>query len=161
MITIRPATMEDLPVLYSFEQGVIAAERPYDSFIKEGEIIYYDLKNLIGSNDTELIVAELNGKPVGAGYAQIRKSRSWSKDPTFAYLGFMFVDPDYRGQGINQKIINHLKEWVKSRNIDELRLDVYVGNDAASRAYQKAGFKEHMIEMRLNLEEVSFTHSGR
>lgn len=153
MITLRPATLEDLPILYFFEQGVIIAERPFDSFIEEGEITYYDLKNLIESNESELIVAELNGQPVGAGYAQIRQSKPWWKDPTFAYLGFMFVHPDFRGQGINQKIINHLKEWAKSRNIYELRLDVYVNNEAAIRAYQKTGFKEHMIEMRLNLKE--------
>ncbi len=145
--------MEDLPVLYSFEQGVITAERPFDPFIKEGPITYYDLKNLIESNESELIIAELNGVPVGAGYAQIRKSKPYWKDSGFAYLGFMFVHPDYRGKGINQKIIENLKEWAKSRNIRELRLDVYEKNEGAIRAYQKTGFKEHMIEMRLNLDE--------
>lgn len=153
MITLRPATMEDLPVLYSFEQGVITAERPFDTFIKEGPITYYDIINLIQSDESELVVAERANQIIGAGYAQIRKSKPYWKYPEYAYLGFMFVHPDFRGQGINQSIIHHLKEWAKSRNIKELRLDVYEMNEAAIRAYQKTGFTEHMIEMRLNLEE--------
>lgn len=153
MIILRPATMEDLPVLYSFEQGVITAERPFASFIKEGHITYYDIAHLIQSDESEIIVAENEKRIVGVGYALIRQSKAYWKEPAFAYLGFMYVHPDFRGQGINQRIINHLKEWANSRNIQELRLEVYEGNEAAVRAYQKSGFKNHMIEMRLNLKE--------
>ena len=34
MITIRKATIEDLPVLLEFEQGVLRAERPMDRTLK-------------------------------------------------------------------------------------------------------------------------------
>ena len=153
MITLRIANRKDLPQLLNFEQGVIIAERPFDSFLKESAINYYDIQNLVDSGEAEMVVAESAGKIVGCGYAQIRESKPYWKDSKFAYLGFMFVHPDYRGQGINQMIIDHLKEWAKSKNIFELRLEVYVDNESAIRAYQKAGFKEHMLEMRLNLAE--------
>ena len=42
MIT-REATLKDLHTLLEFEQGIIAAERPFDGTLKEGEIHYYDL----------------------------------------------------------------------------------------------------------------------
>ena len=153
MITIRKAGIEDLPVLYSFEQGVISAERPFDSFIKKGHVTYYDITNLILSDQSEIVVAESDDQIVGAGYAQIRQSKAFWKDPQFAYLGFMYVDPAFRGKGINKKIIDHLKHWAKSRQIYELRLEVYEENKAAIRAYRKTGFEKHMIEMRLNLKE--------
>jgi ribosomal protein S18 acetylase RimI-like enzyme len=153
MIKLRTANRKDLPQLLHFEQGVIIAERPFDPFIKESDINYYDIQNLIDSGDSEMVVAEIDGQMVGCGYAQIRKSKPYWKESQYVYLGFMFVHPDYRGQGINQMILDHLKEWAKSKNIFELRLDVYVENESAIRAYQKAGFKEHMLEMRLNLAE--------
>ena len=152
MITIRQAEMKDLPVLYSFEQGVINAERPFDPFLKEGYITYYDITDLIQSDQSEIIVAESNDKLIGAGYAQIRQSKAYWKDAQFAYLGFMYVDPAFRGQGINQMIIEHLKQWALTRKVYELRLDVYEENEAAMSAYQKTGFKKHLIEMRLNLK---------
>lgn len=152
MITIRQAQMEDLPVLYSFEQGVITAERPFDHFLKEGNITYYDIVKLVQSDESEIIVAESAGKIIGAGYASIRQSKEYWKEPQFAYLGFMYILPAFRGKGINQKIIEKLKQWTLSRNVYELRLDVYEKNEAAIRAYQKAGFEKHMIEMRVNLK---------
>ncbi|WP_262910797.1 hypothetical protein [Wocania arenilitoris] len=38
---VRKATLKDIPVLLKFEQGLIEAERPMDSTIKEGKINYY------------------------------------------------------------------------------------------------------------------------
>lgn len=153
MVHLRKATIKDLPQLLTFEQGVITAERPFDPFIKEVDITYYDIHNLIESEESEMVIAEINSQIVGAGYAQIRESKPYWKDSKFVYLGFMFVHPSFRGQGINQQIIDYLKEWAKSKNVHELRLEVYIENEAAIHAYEKVGFKNHMLEMRLNLEE--------
>ena len=153
MISLRKATIKDFPELLTFEQGVITAERPFDSFLKECDITYYDIQNLIESEESEIVIAETDNQIVGAGYAQIRKSKPYWKEPEYVYLGFMFVHPSFRGQGINKRIIDYLKEWAKSKNILELRLEVYVGNEAAIRTYQKAGFKNHMLEMRLDMGE--------
>ena len=37
-VSIRKATLEDLPKLLNFEQEIIEAERPFDVTIKEGPI---------------------------------------------------------------------------------------------------------------------------
>jgi GNAT superfamily N-acetyltransferase len=66
----------------------------------------------------------------------------------------MYVDPKYRGQSVCKRIIEALKEWCLSRNVMELRLEVYHDNDSAVKAYEKSGFRPLMTEMRLNLSEV-------
>ena len=43
----RKATLDDLPVLLRFEQGIIEAERPMDPTLKESHITYYDISLLI------------------------------------------------------------------------------------------------------------------
>jgi GNAT superfamily N-acetyltransferase len=65
----------------------------------------------------------------------------------------MFVHPDYRGKGVNKKIMDVLKKWALSQNVKELRLQVYCDNVSAIKAYEKIGFSKHMIEMRCNLDE--------
>jgi GNAT superfamily N-acetyltransferase len=147
-ILVRPATTADLPTLLVFEQGVIAAERPMDPTIKEGPIHYYNLPAMLASPDIRLLVAELDGKLVGSGYARIEPGRHYLKHALHAYLGFMYVDPAHRGEGVNQLIIQNLAEWARSRNITELRLDVYTVNTPAIRAYEKAGFTQHLLTMR-------------
>ncbi len=150
-ITIRKALLSDLDTLLRFEQGVIAAERPFDPTIKEGNIHYYDLRGMLIAPDVELLVAELDQTLVGSGYARIEAARRYLKHPIHAYLGFMYVEPAYRGKGVNQIILSALANWARSRNITELRLDVYCENANAIRAYEKAGFTRHMINMRMGL----------
>jgi GNAT superfamily N-acetyltransferase len=146
-IRIRPATTADLPALLEFEQGVIAAERPFDPTLKDAPV-YYNLPALITSPDAELLVAEWAGVLIGSGYARIERAEAFLLHSHHAYLGFMYVAPDHRGKGVNKLILEALSHWARTRNITELRLDVYYDNEPALRAYEKAGFLRHMIVMR-------------
>lgn len=150
---IRKATEDDLEELYRFEQGVIEAERPYDPTLKKEFIHYYDLKEMITASHIEIIVAQFENKIIGSGYARIEKGKPYLRHIHHAYLGFMYVHPEYRGKGINKKIIDALKNWALSKNVKEFRLEVYFNNTSAIRAYEKIGFSKHMIEMRFNPEE--------
>jgi ribosomal protein S18 acetylase RimI-like enzyme len=150
-ITVRKATPDDLDVLLHFEQCIVTTERPFDSTLKTGPINYYDLKEMITAPHIEVVVAESGNKIIGSGYARIDSSKPYLQHKENAYLGFMYVDPLYRGKGVNQKILEALKQWSVARGITEMRLDVYHDNLAAIKAYEKAGFKKHMIEMRMAL----------
>ncbi|SHN43924.1 GNAT family N-acetyltransferase [Chitinophaga sp. CF418] len=150
-IVTRKATLNDLPVLDNFLQQLVNAERPFDETIKEGIVIYYDLRALMESDDAELLVLEGNGRLVGCGYADIRKAKSYLKYEEYAHLGFMYVMPEYRGMGLNQQLITALKQWVLSKGIREVRLEVYEENAAAVKAYEKAGFKKLLSTMRCEI----------
>lgn len=150
-IIIRTATIADLAVLLVFEQGVVTAERPFDSTIKKGKVWYYDLEHMIHAEHIQLLVAEINNELVGCGYARIEEAKHFLQHTQHAYLGFMYVTPAHRGKEVNKLIMNALFEWSKSKNINEIRLDVYYENIPAIKAYEKAGFVNHMIEMRLGL----------
>ncbi|MFN8291373.1 MAG: GNAT family N-acetyltransferase [Chitinophagaceae bacterium] len=148
---IRPATPADLPVLLEFEKGIIATERPFDPTLKSGEIHYYDLLQLIQSTEAEVLVAEAGGQVVASGFVKILRGEPWQAFEHFGYLGFMYTQPAFRGQGINKQILEQLTAWAKSRNLTELRLDVYNENTGARTAYQKAGFKPELLRMRLGI----------
>lgn len=150
-IITRKAQLSDLDTLLSFEQGIITAERPFDSTLKEGEIHYYDLAKLIEDANAEVIVAELDGEVIGSGYAKISQSKDYLKHDRHCYLGFMYVRPEHRGKGVNSLVLEALKQWAKRQGIDELRLEVYNGNRTAIRAYEKAGFMPNLLEMRIGL----------
>ncbi|GLU56588.1 GNAT family N-acetyltransferase [Dyadobacter frigoris] len=152
-INIRPATTSDLPTLLRFEQGVINAERAFDNLIKPDPVYYYDIEEMIRASHIEILVAEIDEEVVGSGYARIEPARHFLKHPLHAYLGFMYVDPAYRGKGINSKIIEGLKKWAVSQGISELRLDVYDGNLPAIKAYEKVGFTQQLINMHMEIGE--------
>ncbi|WP_339629956.1 GNAT family N-acetyltransferase [uncultured Maribacter sp.] len=148
-IKIREAVKNDLPVLLQFEQQVVKAERPFDPTIKNSNVSYYDLEALILNPRAIVLVACEEEKIVASGYAVEKPARPYLDHKTYAYLGFMYTEPAYRGQGINGKIVTSLQEWASSVGLTEIRLHVYSENEPAIRAYEKVGFKKHMIEMRL------------
>ncbi len=154
MYQIRKAKLQDLPVLLQLEQGLIEAERPMDPTIKDGDISYYDLKRFISANEVEVCVIEYNEKIVASGYARIKEDRPYLKHKKQGYLGFMFVLEEHRGKGLNKMMIDTLLKWCKIKGIHEIRLDVYEDNIPAIRAYEKVGFKKHMINMRMNIENL-------
>ncbi|AUP80159.1 GNAT family N-acetyltransferase [Flavivirga eckloniae] len=153
-IIVRKATLNDLPVLLEFEQGVIIAERPFNPTIKDGDINYYNIDELITHEDSEVFVAEINGNIVASGYAKIKTDRHYLKHTHQGYLGFMYVSEAHRGKRLNKMIVDALLKWCKARHVFEIRLDVYNDNIPAIKAYEKAGFKKHMINMRLDIENI-------
>ena len=155
MITIRKATKEDLSILYEFEQGVLHAERPMDKTLKASKTYYYDIPNLISDLKVELVIAEINGVIAGCGYARIKQARDCFQFDQFSYLGFMFTKEDYRGKGVNKRIMNYLYDWSLSRGIYEVRLEVYPSNNAAIKAYEKVGMQATMHTMRIDLRNRS------
>jgi GNAT superfamily N-acetyltransferase len=151
VIEIRKAVETDIEILLSFEQGIVDVERPFDTTLKEGEIHYYDLIELIRSKKAEVLLAVTNNEIVGSGYAKILPAKPYQKYTEYAYLGFMYVKPSFRGQGINQKILHGLMDWARSQNLTEVRLEVYDENIMAKKAYLKTGFKPNFLEMRLEI----------
>ena len=149
---IREAGPKDLPTLQEFEQGIVAAERAFNSNLKNELICYYDIGALIESEDSVVMVAEEQGHLLGSGYGRIKHSKTYLNHDSHAYLGFMFVAPSHRGLGINQGIIQALIAWGKVRGIDDFYLDAYVENTSAIRAYEKLGFQQSLVEMKLNLK---------
>ncbi len=146
---IRKARLEDLDTLLQFEQGIIEAERPFDVTLKTGHFHYYDLKEMLNREDCAIMVAEENGQLIGSGSARILEAKPYNNCDSYAFLGFMYVDPSFRGRGVNSQIIDALKEWTMSKGLTEIRLQVYSENSSAIKAYEKVGFKPILTEMRL------------
>lgn len=147
-VTVRRATCADIETLRRFEQGIVAAERPFDPTIRKGEVHYYDIAALIASADAFVAIAEAGGEAIGCGFAR-KKASPVYVDPEFhAYIGLMYVEPAHRGKGVSDAIIRRLIDWAREGGLAEIRLEVYPGNAAAIRAYEKAGFAPHMLEMR-------------
>ena len=149
--TIRKAELTDMPTLLQFEQGVVEAERPFTPRMKAGPAEYYDMQELITAPHIYLAVAELDGKLIGSGYARIETAKHYLNHAQQAYLGFMYVLPQYRGKGVNARILSELEAWAANQNVSELRLEVYHQNIIALKAYEKAGFEGYMLQVRKGL----------
>lgn len=151
-VSFREAQLSDLSILKAFEQEIIKAERPFDNTIKPDPVSYYSLEEYIENPAVKVIVAQIDGQIIASGYAFAKKARHYLDHENYAYLGFLYCKPNFRGQGIIQQLINNLKQWAKSKGLLEVRLTVYQDNNRAIKAYQKCGFSSHINEMRMRLK---------
>ncbi len=147
-IILRRASAADLPVLEQFEQALIRDERPFDPTIRQDPVRYYDLPGLLSDGHACLLVAELGDRVVASGYAARRSPRPYLDHDAYAYFGFMYTLPQFRGRGINGRIVEALKAWARQQGLTEMRLTVYQDNLPAVKAYEKTGFQPHILEMR-------------
>ena len=150
-VTIRSATLNDLDTLLEFEKGIMTTERPFDPTIQEGDVHYYDIAYMIVAPHVEVAVAVLGDEIIGSGYVRIEDSKVFLKHKKHGFMGFMYVKPEHRGKGVNQKVITALQQWAILRGVNEFRLEVYDQNPSAIRAYEKLGFTKLLIEMRMEI----------
>ena len=152
MILLREATLDDLSILLEFEKKLIEYERNFTPNLKKSDFNYYNLKSYITNSEVSVVVAEEKNKLIASGYALIRDNKLYKIPDKLIFLGFMYVIPEYRGKGINKKILDYLIAWGKNKGLNEFQLTVYAQNESAIKAYKKSGFSFETIIMRLNTE---------
>jgi ribosomal protein S18 acetylase RimI-like enzyme len=87
------------------------------------------------THDVNAICFELEGKIIG-----IAHYRTMPRPIKGQYIGFLddlFVEPDFRGQKIAQKLISHLKSLSKANNWDGIRWITHSSNENAKKLYDK------------------------
>ena len=124
-----------------------------DARLSKGMVRYYDLAGMLVDDSVEMLLAVDDSTPIGCGFARLEKAKAHLRHRHEAYLGLMYVDPDFRGRGVNRQLLDHLIQWCRLKGVLELRLDVYAGNQPALRAYEKAGFSGSLVEMRMTLPD--------
>jgi GNAT superfamily N-acetyltransferase len=152
-LKIRRAKIEEIATLLEFESGIIEAERPYNPILRETDAHYYDLSKLLVSPSTAVFVAENNGEIIATGYVTEKKGEGYMKIDRYAYLGFMYVKPEYRGKGVNQLVLDALIDWGKQQGLTVFLLNVASKNLPAVKAYEKAGFSSLRNEMFMEIEK--------
>lgn len=70
----------------------------------------------------------------------------------YALIQDMAVRPEYRRQGIAQRLLAEAAAWAKGHGLNQLRLLVADQNPDARKAFEKAGFRPTYQEMVLPLE---------
>ena len=89
------------------------------------------------NHDVKGICFELDDKIVG-----IAHYRTMPRPIKGQYIGFLddlFVEPEFRGQQIAQKLISYLKSLSKANNWNGIRWITHSSNENAKKLYDKIG----------------------
>ncbi len=82
-----------------------------------------------------LLVAEVDADPVGMLFGRL------DDNSELLDIGAMWVDPFIRRKGIGRRLVAAAMEWARAAGATSAELWVTLGNDAAERLYESAGFE--------------------
>ena len=151
-ISLRFAKEKDIPVIYSLIKELAEYEKLLDKVTVTEERLK---ENLFGKrNYAEVIIAELNGKPVGQALFFHNFSTFMGKPGI--YLEDLFVKPEYRGKGIGKALLNKLIEVAKERNCGRVEWAVLDWNKPAIDFYKSLGAEEMSGWLIYRLNEDKF-----
>lgn len=144
---IRKANMDDLPALQAMyrelEEDAVRYQ-PEHFVLGCRDAAFF--QTIFQSPSQDILVAELNGRPVGFSHIMIleQKKISCLKPQTAAYIQDLDVLAEFRGQGIGSALMQAGKEYGLAHGADFIRTQVFPGNIDGMRFYERNGFQEMM-----------------
>lgn len=101
---------------------------------------YAFIKQRLADNNSVIFIAEKNSKAIG--FSQLYYSRSSINVRPEFVLNDLYIDEDFRNQGIATKLIDTCKYYSKDKNIYVINLETSTNNSKAKRLYEHIGFKK-------------------
>ncbi|MBQ6408803.1 MAG: GNAT family N-acetyltransferase [Butyrivibrio sp.] len=133
--------------------NVHADIRP-DLFIHDGtKYSREDLHEIIIDDDRPIFVAAEDDNVLGYCFCQYKGPATSKCIKPFSqlFIDDLCVDESARGKRVGRQLFEYVKEEARRRGCYEVSLNVWEGNDAARKFYEKMGMKPKETQMEIIL----------
>jgi GNAT superfamily N-acetyltransferase len=134
-VTLRAATIDDVPVILRCIRGLAEYERLADACVATEELLR---ESLFGESPVAQVVLAMSGDEP-AGFALWFRNYSTFLARPGIYLEDLFVFPAFRGRGIGRTLLERLAQTAVSRGYGRLEWAVLDWNAHAIRFYESLG----------------------
>lgn len=158
-VTIRIATRADVAAIGRLGALLVRVHHDFDAqrFLAPTPQTETGYGNFLGTQMAErdiiVFVAERERKVVGYTYAGLEGVDYMALRGPAGALYDIVVDPEFRGQGVGQKLLEATITALRERGAPRIVLSTAEKNASARRLFARAGFRETMIEMTRELAE--------
>ncbi len=135
MLTIRPATIADVPLILEFIRGLAEYEREPDAVAATEDDLRRD--GFGAHPKFRCLIAEWDHRPAGFAFF-FHNYSTWRGRPGL-YLEDLFVLPEMRGKGIGKALLEKLAQLARQENCYGLVWQVLEWNEPAIEFYQSLG----------------------
>lgn len=136
MLTIRPATKEDIPTIRRFIIKLAEYEKMADQVIAREEDIECGIFNEKSAN---ALIAETDGVPVGHAIFFYNFSTFLCKKGLF--IEDIYVTPDMRGRGYGREMFRALARLAKEQDCGRMEWNCLSWNEPSIKFYKGLGAK--------------------
>jgi ribosomal protein S18 acetylase RimI-like enzyme len=153
---LRVAETDDLEIIQDLSVKLSEKEaEEFDPTIdpewnKTDEATEYFQEKINGETGFALVVED-NQEVVGYAVGGIREAESYRHDLDIAELESMYVEPEYRSQGIGTEFVEEFEQWASEHDADRMRIEVTSQNEKGINFYEEQGLEDYARTMEKDL----------
>jgi len=103
----------------------------------------------LGDEAMLLILALAENGPVGYGLAfDVAEHAFMPEWQRAGYITQFYVVPEHRRQGVGQLMFDAILQWLASRGVSDVQLNVMEDNTLGNRFWRRHGFVPHRLRMK-------------
>lgn len=145
MISVRPLTSSDFDIWLPLWQGYLEF---YEVQISD-QVTQATFDRLVDQNISmfgALAISE-SGEAVGL-VNWLMHPGTWSVNDS-CYLEDLFVNAEFRGQGVGRALIEHVRQWAETQNAAKVYWLTAESNVAAQQLYDRVAKKTGFIQYQI------------
>lgn len=158
---IRKAKLKDIEQITNYGIKLISYHQKLDSYFavdKGAKDCYRKIfKKSIYSKNSNLLVAEKDGKIIGYALGGMHPRLSIFKIKKIGSVNDMFVEEKFRKNGISKRFMEELGVWFRSKKIKYVEISVHVKNDMGKKTWAKYGFREYMTKQMIEIDKMQIS----
>ncbi|WP_208028566.1 GNAT family N-acetyltransferase [Rhabdothermincola sediminis] len=150
----RPADATDIGTIAALVRQAVAELRPqrggdlWASRVARAEPVDDQLAAALADADHEVLVGMIDGTTVGYAVAHTERLRDGR---LLGVVDDVYVEPDARGVGVGEALMDRLLEWATERGCSGLDAMVLPGNRAAKNFFERFGLTARAIVVHRSL----------
>lgn len=155
-VKIRKAEQSDVEAIVGFSYALFqedAGQRDPSmnlEWAKENGAAYFS--ELIASDKNIGLLALVEDNVIGYLVGRVREATSLSLIKK-ADLESMFVEEQYRGQGVGAQLAQMFLKWAIEQGVEQITVTAYAANERAIAFYQGLGFKPKNLTLALGVKD--------
>lgn len=133
---VRLACLKNVPAYFgsTYEEEILNPKLMFETFIETDSTDHV----MFGAFDDEQLIGI-------TGFNRMARQRAMHRGEIVQ----VYVDSNYRGQNIGEKLIRRTLEYAFTRDgIEQVQLSVIANNQTAIKLYEKIGFKTFGVQPR-------------
>lgn len=143
-VTCRPHREEDLPALRAIARRAYTTDRfhadPLIPAAVADEVYASWIENCCHGLDDVVLVAELDGRPVGFMTVRLVTDSDALLGALVAKIWLVGVAESHRGRGVGRALVHSALDWCRTREARHVEVGTQLRNIAALRLYLQSGF---------------------
>ncbi len=139
-VIFRPASLEDEEPLLGMMRNL--AEQEPGAYYFDEPVVRQVLRKFLMTADLGQVWIFFDGK-IPVGYIVLTLGFSFEYHGRDAFIDELYVQPEYRRQGIGKRAMRFVEERARELGVNALHLEVDQGNEPAAELYRRTGYENH------------------